>query len=389
MDLRSHAFLLLVVLLACASVAGAVLLWPRAAGHSVGAVLARLGLLLTCQLTAIIMIATSVNDQFDFYASWGELLGATQQQVLGVQSGIPDDQDGTSPAVPGDPPAGHRPHADEPPHPILDVNRQYAPPDPDPGEQETVQIAGGATGLHEQAYIYLPPQYRDPAQAHTRFPLVLVLAGYPGHIGTLIGSLGTIGTMNELVRTGHTRPFVLALMSPTLVPPRDTECTDVPGGPKVLSYFGEDVPRWLSAHYRLLPPGPSWGALGVSTGGYCAAKFAMTFPHVYSAAVDMSGDLHAARDATTGDLFHGDELLRQANDLVWRIAVLPPPPVRLLFTVGRTEHGVYPDIARFSHLARPPVQVDSIVLGDTGHNFGVFARLLPTCLQWLSASLGA
>ena len=47
------------------------------------------------------------------------------------------------------------------------------------------------------------------------------------------------------------QPMILVMMRPTVAPPRDTECVDVPGGPQTETFFAKDLPDAVSAHYRV------------------------------------------------------------------------------------------------------------------------------------------
>ena len=131
------------------------------------------------------------------------------------------------------------------------------------------------------------------------------------------------------------RPTVLVMLRPRSSFPRDTECTDVPSGPQALAFFAQDVPLAIAGHYRVQDRG--WGAIGDSTGGYCAAKLAMLHSDVFTAAVTLSGYFHTLRDSTTGDLWGGSRVLWNLNDLEWRLRHLPPPPVSLLVTTAKDE----------------------------------------------------
>ena len=39
------------------------------------------------------------------------------------------------------------------------------------------------------------------------------------------------------------QPMILVMLRPTVAPPRDTECVDVPGGPQTETFFAEDLPQ--------------------------------------------------------------------------------------------------------------------------------------------------
>ena len=182
--------------------------------------------------------------------------------------------------------------------------------------------------------------------------------------------------------------MVLVMLRPTVVPPRDTECTDVPAGPQVETFLAQDVPVAIRDALRVRPVG--WGAIGDSTGGYCAVKIAMMHSDVFSAAVALAGYYHTLQDSTTGDLWGGSRVLRSLNDLEWRLQHQTPPPVSLLLTISRQAHGKngYTDTRRFLALARPPLHVDSLVVNRGGHNYAAWDGELPRAISWLSAHLG-
>jgi S-formylglutathione hydrolase FrmB len=180
--------------------------------------------------------------------------------------------------------------------------------------------------------------------------------------------------------------MVVVMVSPTVAPPRDTECADVPGGPQAETWLAQDVPQEVAARYRVLAPG-AWGLLGVSTGGFCAVKLVLRHPDVFCCAVGMSGYLHAITDLTTGDLYQHDAALRHASDPLWRLAHLPQPRVRILLTASRAESDLNQQAQAFVAADRSPLQVATLMVPSGGHNFGVWVGELPTCLQWLSLSL--
>jgi S-formylglutathione hydrolase FrmB len=177
------------------------------------------------------------------------------------------------------------------------------------------------------------------------------------------------------------------MLRPSVAPPRDTECTDVPNGPQAETYFAEDVPAALASVYRTAEYASGWSTMGDSTGGYCAVKLAMRHSDRYSAAVSLAGYYHALQDITTGDLYGHSRPYREANDLLWRLRHLPPPPVALLLTTSRVGEKNYPQTRRFLALARPPTRVASITLPFGGHHFSTWQRELPAALHWLGARL--
>ncbi len=359
MTLLSGTFLGLLTALTLAAMAATALVWPRLSRRAVLPVTGRLALLLTCQVLAVLLAATALNRTFDFYATWAELVPGTA----------------STDAVAATPVAPVTGPATRPPQPFVGV------PDRRPGRLVPITVPGTG-GLQESGLAYLPPQYDEPAHRHDRFPAVLVLAGYPGHVLSLVNALGLPGAMNRGLAAGTVRPMVMVLMSPTLVPPRDTECADVPGGPQVETYLARDVPAWVAAHLRTTG---TTAVLGASTGGFCAIKLATRHPAQFRQSVALSGYVHPLQDSTTGELYGHDRSLRVHSDAIWLLHHGASPAVAYLLAASRTEHQVYPQLLQFADALRPPASLSTIVLPTGGHNYGVWRTELPAALRWLSA----
>src|SRR5690349_11026312 len=90
-----------------------------------------------------------------------------------------------------------------------------------------------------------------------------------------------------------------------VTPPRDTECTDVPGGPRAETWLTTDA--------------TGWSVMGWSTGGFCAAKLLLRHPTLFHAAVGIGGYYDAETDKSTGNLFGNDPRLRRLNSPLWLV----------------------------------------------------------------------
>jgi enterochelin esterase-like enzyme len=368
MSITGLPLLILFVLLTAAAFAGTVLLWPRLSGRNWRAVLGRLGLLGGVQLCLVITFLLLVNSYYSFYTSWGQLFG-----IGGSSSGY----------------TASTPTAAE----QLTVQRLEdvgVPDGDDPakaGQLQQVVIHGARSGLSASAYVYLPPQYFQARYQHDEFPAAIVSTGYPGNVEALVNRLRYPVKMTTGIDTGRIRPMVLVMVSPMVVQGRDTECVDVPGGPQAATYWSVDIPDAVSAAYRVMPGAAGWGLIGDSTGGYCAAKLAMTESNHFRAAVSLSGYYAALQDITTGDLYGGSAAFRTQNDLLWRVQHLPPPPVSLLLTTSRVGEDNYQDTLEFAKLARPPLRVTTLIRAEGGHNFQTWNSEIPEGLHWLSLRL--
>ncbi|MFF9350301.1 alpha/beta hydrolase [Streptomyces sp. NPDC014734] len=370
MGLTSKTLLAVVILLAAVSFAATVWLWPRLARRSVSAVFGRVGLLFATQVMIFASAGLVANNSFLFYGSWADLLG--QEQELGT---VTEHAAGT--AASGN---------------IVRLGMQHTgvPGGVRPtraGRIDKVVIAGRKSKIESAAYVYLPPEYFQPAFAHRKFPAVVVLTGYPGTAENLLKGLRYPQTAYERVKAGRAQPMILVMLRPTVAPPRDTECVDIKNGPQTETFFADDLPQAVSGMYRVGTLPRNWGIMGNSTGGYCALKIGFHHPDRFAASAGLSAYYKAAEDPTTGDLFHGDRRARERANLLWSLDHLPQPAGSFLVTTSKQGEGNYRSTQRFIDKVKAPAHVSSIVLDSGGHNFNTWRREIPSTLDWMSSRL--
>jgi enterochelin esterase-like enzyme len=371
MGLTSNKVLALAVLSAVLLFVGTVWWWPRLARHGWRAVSARVGILLATQVAVFASVGLAANQAFGFYASWADLLGQESGQ------GVVVDHDGAGTGGPLQ---------------VLDTQQVSVPGGSRPriaGQIQKIEIVGRTTRIASPAYVYLPPEYFQPRYRTRTFPAAVVLTGYPGTAEALVKGLHYPQTAHRLAKDGEAQPMILVMMRPTVAPPRDTECVDVPGGPRTESFFATDLPDAVGHHYRVGRKPGSWGIVGDSTGGYCALKLAVHHPDVYAAGAGLSPYYKAPIDPTTGDLFHGNEKLRNEADLIWYLKHRPAPDTSLLVSSSRHGETNYKATLDFISLvkSKQPTRISSIILDSGGHNFNTWRREIPPTLQWLSGRL--
>ncbi|QKW07271.1 esterase [Streptomyces sp. NA04227] len=366
MGLTSNFVLWLAVVLAVVLFAATVWLWPRLARRHWRAVTGRIALLLAAQLTLFSATGLAANQSFGFYASWADLFGQEKGQ------GVVVDHDT---AVSRLKVSSTR---------ELKVSGGSSRPEV-AGRLEKVEVTGHKSRIASSAYVYLPPEYFQSAHRERRFPAVTVLTGYPGTTEALINGLKYPQTAHEQVREKRMRPMILVMLRPTLAPPRDTECVDVPRGPQTETFLAKDLPEAVAGHYRVTGK-RGWGVIGSSTGGYCALKLAAHHPEVYRAGAGLSPHYKAPIDSTTGDLFQGDKALEQRADLFWFLRHTPPPRTSLLVSSSKHGEDNYQDTKKFIDLvkSRPPTRISSVILTKGGHNFNTWRREIPAAMVWLS-----
>jgi enterochelin esterase-like enzyme len=373
MSLTGLPLLLLLAVLTVAVFAATVRFWPRLAGRGPRALSGRLGALAVTQVLLLATMLAAANNYFGFYTSWRSLAAvATGHYAAPTPAPLGAAAQGSGVTVNG--------------HSTLPITDGADPAQG--GRLDDTTIHGRLTGLSAHALIYLPPQYFQPSYRNTLFPAVIVSSGYPGDVTKLVTLLRYPARLVDGIRAGQDKPMVLVMMSPMIVPGRDTECTDVAGGgPRTADFWSTDVTAAVEQAYRVSRQPAGWGLVGDSTGGYCALKLAMTNSDRFSAAASLSGYYGALQDSTTGDLYGGDPLFRQQNDLLWRIGHLPPPPIAALLTTSRTGESNYAPTMQFVQEAKPPMRVSTLIRATGGHNFNTWNAEVPAALQWLSAHL--
>ncbi|MFF5407791.1 alpha/beta hydrolase [Streptomyces misionensis] len=371
MGLTSNKVLVLAIVFAVVLFAGTVWLWPRLARHSWRAVGGRIGMLLVTQLALFASVGLAANQAFGFYASWADLFGQENGQGVVVD---------------------HIADGARSPIQVVSTSRVTGVSSGAPqvaGQIQKVDILGRTTRIGAPAFVYLPPEYFQPRNRDRKFPVSVVLTGYPGTAQALVDKLRYPSTAQQLAKSGRMQPMILVMMRPAVAPPRDTECVDVPGGPKTETFFAKDLRDSVMARYRVDKTPASWGIIGDSTGGYCALKIAMHHPKSYAAAVGLSPYYNAPIDPTTGDLFHGDANLRNRANLFWVLKHQAAPETSLLVTSSKIGEHNYKDTLKFIKSVQNTnvTRISSIILPSGGHNFNTWRREIPEALQWLGSRL--
>ncbi|MFF8592022.1 alpha/beta hydrolase [Streptomyces sp. NPDC015220] len=372
MGLTSKRVLVLAVVFAVLLFVATVWLWPRLARRNWRAVSGRVGILLATQTAIFACVGLLANQAFGFYASWADLFGQETDQGVVI--------DHSANGGPGGPLQ------------VVGTQQVQVANGARPqltGQIQKVDIMGRTTHIASPALIYLPPEYFQPQYRTRTFPATVVLTGYPGTTQALVSKLNYPRTAQELAKNGRMQPMILVMLRPTVAPPRDTECVDIPGGPQTESFFAKDLPDAVLAHYRVGKKPGSWGIVGDSTGGYCALKLAMHHPDVYAAGAGLSPYFKAPIDPTTGDLFHGKKNLKNRADLLWSIKHLPAPDTSLLVTSSKQGESDYKSTLKFIDAVKATnrTRIASIILPSGGHNFNTWKREIPATLQWLSGRL--
>lgn len=347
---------ILLIAVAVAMPIALALVWRRFPGRIPGAVL-RIGVILGCQAVAVLAMGVAVNRAFLFYDSWDELLGRRHGsgQVAVADAG------------------------------------QLVPADGSQGRISILTVHGKVSGATEQVLVWLPPQYVDPAEAKTSFPVLMALPGQPGSPAGIFKTLNLGSNAIEAIKSRQVKPFVAVIPPLSIAQPRDTECTDIPRGPQADSWLATDVKEAVIRHFRVTPG--HWSTIGWSTGAFCASKMLLRHPTSFVGAVSIGGYFAAEEDHSTGNLFNHSRVLRNENSPLWLIRHTLSYPVHLLIITSKGDreswNGVhYADAQKAIAAASGTPGVSTIVLASGGHNFDTYAPTVAPALAWLGKNAG-
>ena len=375
----SGSLQVLTIVLAVLAAAATVLLWNRLRGPRPVRLLARAGLLVLGETMASLAILVFINiSSGGLVVSWQDLFG-NQSTRGGVFAGQPGEVVRYGgPAAPA----------------AYTAARTAAAQRFSPAEDgfELTTLAGRASGITSQVYVWTPPQYAEDPTA--QFPVLELLHGVWGSPDGWMGPMNVVAHLEAAEQSGEVHPYILVVPEITPIaghttPRNNEECSNVPGDAAVDSWLTQDVRGMVLSNFRAEPGGSGWGLMGYSTGGFCAAKLVLQHPDLYHAAVSLSG--YYVPDSME---LSEDPVLDHTDSPLWLISHTRTPAVSLLMTASAQDR-VDPAAectqmiaaAQANPLAKA-TEVQSFIapLGG-GHNQSAWEKMLPTAFTWLSQRL--
>lgn len=351
MELTSTSFLVTLIAVTGLAMLPALLLWNRIPGPGWVRWPVRVLMIGLCQLTAICVVATWINGSYGLYSSWDDLLGTDAAQDAGSMTGPPPGR------------ARFTQNGD--------------------GTRSTY-FRGSHSKLAGQVTVWTPPEYSTPGADRTRFPVLVLLHGYPGTPRTWTDIGNMPGALNELVGLGAVHPFILVI--PEIDPGGvNTDCSNTPQR-RTADWLAQDVPDLVERNFRTLPAPAGWGLMGVSTGGFCAVKLPLQYPKVFRAGAALDPD------PLTGDPdVLADRTLRERNSPMWLVEHGDKADVGLFLATSAQDKDSPPagleEFARAAAAAGGEVRVKTLVRPEGGHNFQTWIGMYPDALGWLSTEL--
>lgn len=161
---------------------------------------------------------------------------------------------------------------------------------PAKGSVVPVDIPSTASGFrHRGEYVYLPPAWfaSNPAP---QLPTVMMIGGEFNTPADWMRAGNVIKAMDEFAAAHHGYAPVLAFVDPGGTFNNDTECVNGKRGNSA-DHLTKDVVPYMNSHYGVKPTADGWGVVGWSMGGTCAVDLAVMHPELFSAFVDIAGDI--------------------------------------------------------------------------------------------------
>ncbi|MFG2604891.1 alpha/beta hydrolase [Streptomyces sp. NPDC048514] len=372
MSLTGTPFLYTTVVLAVVALALPLVLWSRLRGPRPLRLAGRALMLLFAQGTAVALVFVLVNNQNDLYDDWADLLGTGNHVQRAADLG-PDGTGGMA--------VERLPRVEQAFRAAGGPGMRAA------GGVRVTRLEGRVSGVDAEVYVWLPPQYDDPAYRHSRFPVVELLPGYPGSAKAWFGALAAHEQLLPLMRTGQVAPFVLVAPRTNLVAGADTGCANIPGRVNADSWLSVDVPKMVADNFRVQPAPRGWAVAGYSAGAHCAVKLAVAHPDRYRAAVSMSGYNDPAGEP--GSLAARTPALRAGNDPRLLLRKAPAPPRIALYLSGQPGDGYQAGVALES-VAKAPTSVHVVFLPRSagGHTMALWRPQVPAAFGWLTRTMG-
>jgi enterochelin esterase-like enzyme len=368
MSLTGTPFLLTTIALCAVALALPLALWSLVPGPAPLRGAARLLMLLFVQGTAISLVFVLVNNANSLYDDWADLLGTGDHVQRAADLGA----DGTGGIAPESLPRVRQTFRQANGRAMRQA-----------GGVRVTDLRGRVSGVNAEVYVWLPPQYGEPAYRDRTFPVVELLPGYPGSAKAWFGSLRVHEQLLPMMRDGRVAPFILVAPRTNLLARADTGCANIPGTVNAESWLSVDVPRMVTDNFRAESAPDGWATAGYSAGAHCATKLTVAHPDRYRAAVSMSGynDPKGERSSIAG---RSPELRRRNNPWLLLRAHRVPPRIALYFS-GESGDG-YEAGTRIQAIAKQPTNVDVVLLPRSagGHDMGLWRPQLPEVFSWLT-----
>ncbi len=177
---------------------------------------------------------------------------------------------------------------------------------PSHGALVRVTIPSTASGFkHRTEFVYLPPAWFAGKQT-PRLPVIMMIAGEFNTPADWPRTGNAIGTVDAFAAAHGGSAPILVFVDVAGSFNNDTECVNGPRG-NAADHLTEDVPPYVTRTFGARIA--DWGVVGWSMGGTCAVDLTVMHPELFSAFVDIAGDMGpnaGTKEQTIARIYGGD-----------------------------------------------------------------------------------
>jgi S-formylglutathione hydrolase FrmB len=178
---------------------------------------------------------------------------------------------------------------------------------PTTGVVVSVAIPDNGAGFeHRRELVYLPPAW-FAGNPSPRLPAIMMVGGEFGTPADWLYAGLARKTIDEFAAEHAGISPVLVFVDAAGAFSNDTECVNGRRG-NVADHLTKDAVPYVISHFGVSSDPANWGIVGWSMGGTCAMNLALKYPELFSAFVDIDGDLFpnaGDREQTIARLFDG------------------------------------------------------------------------------------
>jgi pimeloyl-ACP methyl ester carboxylesterase len=370
MQITSQGFVITSCVLAVLAIIAVPALWDRWSWRKTF----RSSTVLLAAVLALFASGVLVNSQGDFFPTWSSLLG-------GDSSGLVAGSDG----VQGD--LGHV-HG----RTVVQAQlRKYAHLTRNGNGVVVREDFAGATShiKTRSGAVYLPAAYFHRGLGNLSFPVIELLSGSPGDPAGELRKLQIAQYLDQEIHAHRMPPTIAVVPTTNPSPLRDDECVNAVHGQQDDAYLTTDIRNDMVRDFRVQTNRQSWSLMGYSTGGYCAVNLAVRHPDAYASVTSFSGYFYPITDPTTGDLYHGNMRVKQANFPLLTLRKAKAQPATSFFLVaGSLEHGPPGQMRTLLRELKAPASGIGILVPNGGHDWAPWRQELPIALDWIGQKFG-
>ena len=193
---------------------------------------------------------------------------------------------------------------------------QVAGTKPSKGVVVPVNIGADASHFpHRPELVYLPPAWFS-SNPPPRLPTVMMISSAFNTPADWLRAGGAFDTIDGFAARHQGFAPALVFVDATGAFDNDTECVNGSRG-NAADHLTKDVLPFMVSNFGVSPDRTNWGIAGWSMGGTCAVDLTVMHPDLFSAFVDIAGDLRpntGGKELTISRLFGGNHAAWAAFD---------------------------------------------------------------------------